>query len=364
MKRNRIKGTAALLMTAVMLLAGCGGKEEPKTTAEAETTRETADTQTEAETTTTGSVYDINDYLPEETDNTGIHPALWRAADPASGNSIYLFGTIHLTMNGVSPITDYVADAIDSSDFVTIEFDTSKIATEPDLLRQYQAGLIYSDGSILPEHLSEETYNKIVDFAADRLGGWNDVYDYYNTGFWMSQISGASIISIEGADLQRSTEVCLIEYATEHGKPVQNVETLDECLAYVNAYTDKLADALIPQNLESIDSPDNVAMLADLYSAWASGDLETIEEISDYEQSEIPEELSEDFEKYWDTMYTNRNKYMAERAAAHIKNGDKCLFTVGVAHYAGDTGIISLLEDMGYTVERIDSADLENKIAA
>lgn len=390
---NRKLGAAAVILALAMALTGCSktdngsqkeadasesvsssaqvGDDADKAADEAPVTNDEAQASDTAESSNTadsgnednsggdeaGASADLFDYLP---DDLTVQPALWKASDPATGNSIYLFGTIHVTPEGVSPIADYVADAIGESDYVTIEFDTSKLATDLALAQEYQAGLIYSDGSLLKDHISEEAHALVEQFADTYLGGWQELYDYYNTGFWISNISSAGLMSIKGLSLTASTESYLIDMAAEKGKEVKNVETMAECLAYVNAYGDKFADYVIKENLKGMqegtdpESSGEIAeSLAEIYTAWASGDIDGVYELSYAEYEDAPEEIRDEVADYMQIMYYTRNAYMAERAAEYIKNGQSCVFTVGFAHYAGDKGIVALLTDMGYTVERV-----------
>ena len=45
---------------------------------------------------------------------------------------------------------------------------------------------------------------------------------------------------------------------------------------------------------------------------------------------------------------------MTEAAENFINEGKNVFFIVGAAHFAGEKGIISLLENDGYTVKRIE----------
>ncbi|MBO5105021.1 MAG: TraB/GumN family protein, partial [Ruminococcus sp.] len=67
----------------------------------------------------------------------------------------------------------------------------------------------------------------------------------------------------------------------------------------------------------------------------------------------LPADLQDDYADYMDVMLYNRNKGMADKASEFLKEGKNYLFMVGSAHYAGDRGVDDLLEEMGYTVEKI-----------
>jgi uncharacterized protein YbaP (TraB family) len=81
--------------------------------------------------------------------------------------------------------------------------------------------------------------------------------------------------------------------------------------------------------------------------------MEEVEKLEE-DAEELPEDLKDDEEAYNKIMLTDRNHGMAEKASEYLKEGKNCLFMVGAAHYGGEEGVDNLLEDMGYTVEKIE----------
>jgi uncharacterized protein YbaP (TraB family) len=59
-------------------------------------------------------------------------------------------------------------------------------------------------------------------------------------------------------------------------------------------------------------------------------------------------------EEYNAKMLTERNIAMAEFARTQLLSGDTVFMAVGAAHMVGEDGIVSLLREMGYTVEKIE----------
>jgi len=90
-----------------------------------------------------------------------------------------------------------------------------------------------------------------------------------------------------------------------------------------------------------------------LYNTWATGDIEGYAEVEASSDGEIPEEIKADYELYNKMLLDDRNIGMADAAEEYIKNGDNIFYMVGFAHFCGDGSVIDLLEERGYTVERI-----------
>jgi uncharacterized protein YbaP (TraB family) len=93
--------------------------------------------------------------------------------------------------------------------------------------------------------------------------------------------------------------------------------------------------------------------VADMYNCWAKGDVDKLQEIDADEMGELPKELEDDYVQYENIILHNRNQVMAQRASDFIENNDNLFYMVGSLHFAGDQGVDDILEDMGYTVEKL-----------
>ena len=126
----------------------------------------------------------------------------------------------------------------------------------------------------------------------------------------------------------------------------------------VTEQPDKLYDTLLrltkDETKQTFASENNK-----LYEAWLTGDIDAIAEISELPSDEELKKYgisSEDL-----TLIKNRNKIqvddrnavMAEGIKKLFASGKKVFVTVGVGHYIGENGLISLLEKDGYTFKRI-----------
>ena len=49
----------------------------------------------------------------------------------------------------------------------------------------------------------------------------------------------------------------------------------------------------------------------------------------------------------------DRSKHMAEEAEELSKSGKKVLYVVGLGHYPGEKGILSIMQSDGYTIEKV-----------
>lgn len=369
MKTRKI--TAAVMAAAMTLsFVSCEKKDTtnenstPDKTAETTTAAETTEAATEAETEAAteeataaegeatieelfGATADINEYIT----TTDINPPLWKVTDPATGNTIHLLGTIHMLP---ASITEYPADIMEiynSCDSIAVEYDITAITTDANAQLEYVNGMIYSDGTTVKEHLTPETYEKAKAYF-ESIGAYSEMLDQYTTGYWINQLSSVMLLRLENMQLS-GTDAYFITLAQADGKEIINIEDLATQTGALNAYTDDYADYNISEIVDSMDEIDEFAeSYAELYNGWAVGDGELALD-SDIDVDELPEDLKDDHEEYMKIMLDDRNQNMAEKASQYLKEGKNCFYMVGAGHYSGENGVDDLLEDMGYTVEKV-----------
>lgn len=364
-----MKKLTALLITSAMLLtlASCGAdnnssdtdskdnsSSETETTASAEKeTEKPTETEPEEDTTAAktddkkdGTSIDINDYITAET----TEPALWKATDPDTGNELYLMGTIHVLSEEKFSMPDYLLDVYENSDGIAVEYDIrelEKISVAQELLMN----MVYTDGTTISDHISEEAY-EAGKTALSELGMYASALDVYMPGFWVNQIETIAMttfknLSTDGVDSR------FLDMAAEDGKEIVSIETLEIQAQAMVGYSDEYADYClrqIPEDLENLE--ETAEALGQLYDMWATGDMDGLEVLANDTEG-IPEDLLDDYAAYNDIMLYKRNEGMADKAAEFIENGDNYFFMVGALHFAGDKGVTALLEDKGYTVERL-----------
>lgn len=82
--------------------------------------------------------------------------------------------------------------------------------------------------------------------------------------------------------------------------------------------------------------------LEELSKAWAAGDVASLTELIERDSDDLPE--------FRAIFFTDRNKSMAEKIAAMLKENKKFLVVVGFGHMVGKDGIPALLRAKGFKV--------------
>lgn len=368
-----------ILSAAVLLSAGCSsGQTNETTTTPANTTTTTTTVVseepadgTEAPETTDPSQYEFEGYDPELTTSEAetepspdepsrdaaaefydgpLTPAVWKVTDPESGNSMHMMGTIHIIPDREPVVPDYVTAIYEASDGIAVEYDTTKVNADFVVQLQYISYFVLSDGTTIDEHLSAD----VLERAREKLrsiGYDPDQFIGYNAAYWESLLSSGLMISIDGMR-QSGIDVSFIMKAKQDGKEVRSIEALETQLSVLTMLSDEYYEWSIGELLE-MDSEELEDSFRELYAAWAAGDTTLFDETEEEEAEEVPFKFAEEYAAYTEALLQNRNVGMAEKAAEYIGNGDNLLYMVGFGHFCGEGNVLELLEEKGFTVERI-----------
>lgn len=281
-----------------------------------------------------------------------ITPAMWKAQDE-QGNYIYLFGSIHAADNAVYHLPDYFEKAYTDADALSFEVDMSNITDMASTI-QTMSDLMYTDGTTIKDHLSADTYEKLVNLLKEN-NSYNSLYDYYKPLMWESLLENL-VISKAGLDATKGVDLTLTTRAKNDGKEIMEVESMDFQTELFNNFSDELVEMLLSAYLEDNALELQTASLKELYEKWKSGQM-TAEDTEDIDESTLTDEEKALMEEYNTGLLVNRNENMAKKVIDYMKSGQTVMLVVGAAHYLGDDGIIHLLEEQEITVTRITSAD-------
>ena len=352
-----MKKTISLLLALLLLaalLTGCGQTPEPQPTPEPAAPTPTEEPATPAPTeeptpepATPAPTPETPEFDPDE-----LHPMLWQVTDP-EGHSLYLFGTIHVGDGRNPAVLEKVSPILLGCDALAVEFDL--VAYQEDLnavMADYQQ-FVYSDGTTVKDHMPEELYARCAELLGE-IGAYSPLMDYYNLGMWSQLTEQAAMMTRSELDPEYAMDSLLIHLAYDQEIPVRSVESASFQMGLLNSFPEELNLLMIRETLDNLDEYGE--SIDELYSAWLSGDYDAIlalnqseEGTEDYTEEELA--LVADYNR---AMLDDRNIGMAETAKEYLAAGDTVFFAVGAGHLVGDMGLVQLLRDAGFTVERVD----------
>ncbi len=341
--KKSLAALTALTLSAAILLSGCGGSSSS-----ADPSSSTAETTVEATVETT--VQSTTESKPGNT--ADIDPLLWKV-EGKNGNTMYLFGTIHVGDERNKQVLDMLKDEISASDAVAAEFDT--VAYKEDTNQQLSTvmSMLLNDGTTIKDHMRADLYEKSVKYLTD-AGLYMTAYDMYNMGFWNNMLSSTAV-RLSSYSTDYGMEDLVLNEAKSGNKEILELESAQSQTDLISGFSDELQNLLIEAFLDTADTYSDE--IKKLHDAWIAGDEDKLSDEMEGETEDDDEELTPEQQKLLDDyrkkMYDDRNDGMAKKAVEYLESGKNVFFTAGTAHFLGDKGIVKQLTDKGYKVERI-----------
>ena len=130
------------------------------------------------------------------------------------------------------------------------------------------------------------------------------------------------------------------------GKEIVELESLRQQLEMLSGMTEEEGLFFLTQTLRDIEKGDDYPNA--MFAAWRRGDVAWFED-------KLKEGLDEQVasQKFYASMFTNRNLAMAGRLESLVKDGRTYFVVVGAGHLVGDNSILNLLGAKGFQVNRM-----------
>lgn len=257
-----------------------------------------------------------------------------------NGNTVYMLGSIHVANKNMYPLRDVIEDAFQSSDYLAVEIDGTSEDTDINALLD-ELGT-YRDGSTLKNHVSAETYGEVVELLAT-LELKPDALDKYKPWFASLLLSSLGSESSE-YDSALGIDNYFMDKALKREVPIIELESYRLQYEMFDGFSPQLQEAYLLGSVYSFYSEED--SVGDLSEMWVKGDLDTLSQMADDTSGN---------EEYYNAMLKNRNIAMVDKIDGFLKGTDQKTYfvVVGALHMAGKDGFVSLLEQKGYTVNRL-----------
>ena len=267
------------------------------------------------------------------------HPVtLWRA--DGSSNSVYILGSIHMLREKDHPLPGVIDEAYDEAEIIVMELDMDDLDPAYTQAAFNRAGVM-SDGTTLRDLMGDDAYAEaeaaaaIIDIPLEMLA---------QSEPWLAAMTVELMMLYRiGFDPLLGIEMTMTTRATQDGKPIEGLETVDEQLSFLDGLPlDAQREMLLQTLAEGAALSESIDELID---AWRHGDTTTLEEgllSSIGEQSVLS-----------DALVTNRNRRWAETIATWLGDDRDYLVVVGALHLVGDEGVPNLLADKGIGIHQL-----------
>ena len=290
--------------------------------------------------------------IPEdivETGESSVDPLFWEVTSDKYSGKVYLFGSMHACTAETYPLPAHIMEAYQSAEAIAVECDILEF--ENDTMQQVTAVqyIMYSDGTKISDHISEESYNSAV-ARLKELGSYMSQYDRYKPIMWSSLIEGA-VVEKAGLSYDYGVDTYFLTKAKIDGKDVMEIESVEYQYEIIGGFSDGLQELLLQDYLHEDAVETQTEIMKSLYDGWKTGDFSVLSnEISEEDLAEMTEEEKVYLEEYLSSMIDERNVRMTDAAESYVKRGMTVFLTVGAAHMVDENGIVNALRERGYTV--------------
>ncbi len=298
--------------------------------------------------------------LTDSESNAGTDPAegvstplFWRVSGNGFDGNFYLLGSMHAGLDTMNNYHPALVEAYKSCDCLAVEADILAIENDLQLAQTFLSYYVYTDGSTITDHITEEQYNSAVEILSDS-GYYSMFLDYYSPIMWSQFVEQCYIMASE-YDFENGCDRFFLKAAKDDGKEILELEDYMKREETIASFGNDTGAVLLKSTL-SYTAEEYAEELGELYYMWIRGDYDetfemmteeaTEEDLAEYTEEEI--KLMESYEKY---LHVERNRVMSEGAISFLE-ADKDVFLVaGLAHMFGEDNIVESLREAGYTVE-------------
>lgn len=269
-------------------------------------------------------------------------PLLWKVSD--GDNALYLLGSFHLLRPGDYPLDPRTDAAFEDAERLVFELSPDEMAGAG-LARLMIESARRSDGRRLQDALPPATWSRLSEWTA-RNGHDLERLQAFEA-WYVSLLVSMTEMQRQGLDPQLGLDRHFGRRATEAGKPAEGLETGAAQIALF----DGMDEAQQVQALEeALQSPAEVERnVRELHARWRAGDGAGL-----YEGSAA--RMRAEYPALYERVNVERNRAWLPRLQALLDEGghdEDALVVVGALHLLGEDGVVALLREAGYRVERL-----------
>ncbi len=262
-------------------------------------------------------------------------------------NTVYILGSLHALAEDFYPFTRAFSYAYYDSQHIIMEVDPKKLYSSKG--RKYIEKIsTFQNKMTLKKALTPKTYSllkkhlKSMDLDIGLLKNFKP-WKVYLTA------SGKRSEAAKDFSTMLGVENHFYQMAKDAGKTTGGLESMKEHFGVFNKLSYKDQDTLLRKALQKQiqDKNSGEEEFIHMTTSWHQGRLDELEKLVDrYKTNPI----------FYDTLLVKRNHKWIPKIEKFLKDSENYFIIVGVAHLPGEDGILNLLSQKGYTLERVSFA--------
>lgn len=261
------------------------------------------------------------------------------------GNTVYLFGSIHLGDYKMYPINASRMNTFEEADELFVELNTQ----DSKMIQEVQGMQFRTDGKKLKDELGEELYKEYQEIATS-LGMEESMYENLDGWAVLNQLLMIPTLTQNPISPIIGIDNYLITLANLSGKSIISLETVETQKETLKKFYGDNEDALlenIKEAIEIIKSEEKMAEslkgVDNLINIWNEGNEKALGTM--FEEDESAKILT-----------SARDPEMAKKIIDLLESKDKktSFVLVGAGHYAPNGSVVDIIEKAGYIVENLN----------
>jgi uncharacterized protein len=265
--------------------------------------------------------------------------SVWKVSK--GDQSLYIGGTCHLLRSSDYPLPPEFDLAYDLADTLVFEMDPAAI-NDPDFAFRLLKASSYADDRSLGTVLSEATYKQLSE-KCEQNGFSIKMLSKTKPSMVMMMLMMKELAKL--GVTEKGVDAHYHMRGLKDQKKILSLETAEFQIELFSSLGEDIENTIISHGLQDIEHLKDY--FDTLISAWKKGDLPEIDEHFVADLREHPQLHAR--------LLINRNEQWIKSLEKFMSTPDTEFVLVGVAHMAGHEGLVSLLQQKGYTIEQISA---------
>lgn len=259
-----------------------------------------------------------------------------------AGNTLFLFGTIHIGEPGFYPLEPIVTEALAQSTKIALELDPRNTGALQQAVLQYG---FFPKGAASP--LAPELQVRLT--AVLKKYGVPETATTQMKPWMLVVMLTMQEYAAEAYSSELAVDAHLSEFARTHRKPVVELETVKGQLALFDNLP--MADQLrfLDETLADIESHKSTDKVRQLVRMWREADAAGFDALA----REMAQDGSFSGRFMQRELLDARNPTLADSLEKLLRAEKQAFAGIGVLHLIGKGSVPALLRQRGYAVERI-----------
>ncbi len=264
--------------------------------------------------------------------------SVWKVSK--GNNQLFLGGTIHLLSKQDYPLPPEFDQAYQQSQLLVFE-------VEPDLVNSLAAQqkfieyAMYTDGTTLSDVLDQATYRLLSNFLSVR-GLSVDGFKTMKPGMLSVVLT---VLELQRLGLAgQGVDEFFNKKSKKDNKPQLALETIDDQFQALSALGAGRENDVIRHSINEAEKISST--MQKIKQAWRAGDNQALLDIT------VKQSLDR-FPGLYDALLVQRNNRWLPQIENLLTTAEVEYVLVGALHLVGDDGLLTLLGNRGYKVERV-----------